>query len=604
MHEVLLAKIIDRLATSIDQDITLQEISKLLVPDLADYSRIAIVDDYKKIKEINVSHKDPSKVQLASDIFDGYKGRPESTHGIEKILNSGKAEMIEIVDKKVLQSVKSNVSLYNTIKKIGLKSYMGVPLIARGRVIGAITLSSIRADRFYTMSDLKFAQEIANRIALTLDNANLYRQAQNEIIVRRETEKKLVDAQKRLLFLSEASKLLSSSLDYKTTINNIATLAIPYIADWYIVDMLNEKGQMELLSVAHADKKMVRFAKEYRKTHPVDLSTNSGTARVIKTGKSEFIPIVTDEMIVDSVKNKKELKLIRSLGFTSIIMVPLLVQGTVFGAMTLVSAGSKRIFSETDLSMIEELGTRIALAIQNVKLYTEAQKAIDVRDEFISVASHELKTPLTSLKLFSQVLKQQVEKRGVIDFSKYFEKMDNQVSKLAVLVEDLLNITKLEHGKMEFYMEEFNIENVLKDAIETLMPMARFHKIVLKGKSTKNIYGDKYRIYQVVTNLLTNALKYSPSAKNIDVRVGTSKAGIRLSVRDYGIGIDKKHLAKIFDQFYRVTGSKEKTYPGLGMGLYIANEIIKRHGGKMSVKSIKGKGSEFSFTLPFKKNEK
>ncbi len=599
-REVLLARIIDKLATSIDHDITLQEITQLLVPAFADYSRVAIVDENKQLKEINVNHKDPSKVQLASELFENYKGRPEATHGIEKILRSGKAEIIEVIDEKILNAIQNNKPLYESVKKIGLKSYMGVPLIARGKVIGAITLSSVRSDRYYTKNDLEFAQEIGHRIALALDNSRLYKQSQLEITERRKSEKKLLETQKKLLFLSEASKLLSSSLDYKTTVNNVAKLAIPHIADWYIVDALNFEGQVEMLAVAHKDPKMVKLAREFRKTHPIDLASNTGVARVIKSGKSEFIPAVTDEMLVAGIENKKILKLIRSLDLSSIIEVPLLVGGSAIGAITFIMTNSRH-FTSTDLSIAEELGNRVALAIQNAQLYTEAKKAIEVRDEFISVASHELKTPVTSLNLYIQVLREKYRKSGELGSLKYFEKIDNQVRKLAVLIGDLLNVSKVEHGKMEFTMEKFHIEDMINEIISMLKHSSKNHQFELSGKIGQEVFGDRDRLSQVITNLLTNAVKYSPGGKKVKITLTKKKKAAEIAVRDFGIGIAPEHQKKIFSKFYRVSGSKEKTYPGLGMGLYIANEIIKRHGGEIKVVSVKGKGTEFSFTIPLQK---
>ena len=198
-----------KLVVSFEDAITLQEVAKLIVPYLADYSRIAIINEDNDIQEITVNHTDPTRISLAEDLYEHYKNRPETTHGIQRILKTGKSELIETIDDTVLGAVKDNKKLIKTIKQIGLKSYMGVPLIARGKVIGAMTFSSIQDTRKYTKADVAFAEELAHRIALSLDNARLFKEAQDEIHERKRIEENLFKSReqyKRLIDLSPLPK--------------------------------------------------------------------------------------------------------------------------------------------------------------------------------------------------------------------------------------------------------------------------------------------------------------------------------------------------------------------------------------------------------------
>jgi len=221
------------------------------------------------------------------------------------------------------------------------------------------------------------------------------------------------------------------------------------------------------------------------------------------------------------------------------------------------------------------------------------------KDNFMSIASHELKTPVTSLKVFSHLMRKQAEKEGQTEYYRYLDRMDDQVGKLTGLVENLLDITKIQLGKLPYTMAWFDLNSCVSDTIEIARETNKQHEIVLEGKAVQKLYGDKDRICQVMDNFVSNAVKYSPDHKKVMVHVTNSDHAVTFSVRDFGIGIDKKHQQKIFDRFFRVAEDRETTFPGLGIGLYVSSEIIKRHGGKIWVDSEKGKGSTFSFSLPY-----
>lgn len=579
------------LVSSFDHHITLKEVAELIVPTLADYCRIALLDEQQQIQEISVNHINPEKIALVQALYDQYKDRPGSTHGLQKLLETGKPELISTLSGSILQPVQENPELLRIVHALDLHSYMGVPLIARDRIIGAITFSSIKPHRHYGQDDLLFAQEVARRIALTLDNAHLYQAAQEELAERKQVET-------NLRFLSEASHILASSLDYQTTLTNIAHLAVPHIADWCSVDMRTEQG-IQRLAVAHVDPEKVQWAKELNQHNPPDLNAPSGLPNVLRTGKPEFYPDIRDDLLVASARDEEELALMRNLGFTSAMTVPLLMRGKAIGALTFVTAESGRHYTTADLSMAEELASRAALAIENAHLYTEAQNAIGIRDDFISIASHELKTPVTSLKMFTQVLQKQLARKGEENLSRSLARMDAQLNKMTLLIGDLLNVSKLELGQLALQEETFDVNEVVKETVDQIQLTTAKHIIRIEGGITQPVWGDKDRVGQVLANLLSNAVKFSPHADTLVVRLTTQQDVAVVEVQDFGIGIDEEHQSKIFNRFYRVNDPEEKTYPGLGIGLYLSHEIIKRHGGNLSVVSEKGKGSVFRFTLPY-----
>ena len=224
------------------------------------------------------------------------------------------------------------------------------------------------------------------------------------------------------------------------------------------------------------------------------------------------------------------------------------------------------------------------------------------KDNFLGIASHELKTPLTSLKLYSQFLEKNLRKQEDDKNADVAKKMDEQINKLTSLVNDLLDVTKIQNGKILLNKSDFDFDDLVEEIV-TEQQMITSHKILVESEKIGNIYSDRHRISQVMSNLISNAIKYSPDADRIHITTKvTDDDCVLFTVRDFGIGIPADKTEKVFEQYYRVSGSKEHTFPGLGLGLYISSEIIKRSGGKIFVNSIEGKGSEFCFLIP-KKNE-
>ena len=229
---------------------------------------------------------------------------------------------------------------------------------------------------------------------------------------------------------------------------------------------------------------------------------------------------------------------------------------------------------------------------------TEQKYLQQQKDEFIGIASHELKTPVTSIKAYAQVLEKILEKKGDIKEAAMISKMDAQINRLTSLISDLLDVTKINSGRLQFNDDYFDFNQLVKDLIEDLQHTTSKHTLVIEFEETGIIYADKERIGQVITNLISNAIKYSPQSSKIVVHTYQKKNEVHLCVQDYGIGISKEKQEKVFEQFYRVSGEKQHTFPGLGLGLYISSEIIKREGGRIWVDSVQGEGSNFYFSLP------
>lgn len=232
---------------------------------------------------------------------------------------------------------------------------------------------------------------------------------------------------------------------------------------------------------------------------------------------------------------------------------------------------------------------------------TEQKHLQQQKDDFIGIASHELKTPVTSIKAYAQVLERMLLKKGDEKEASMINKMDSQINRLTSLIGDLLDVTKINSGKLQFNDRAFDFNELVKEVVEELQRTTDQHMLVEKLQETGTVFGDKERIGQVITNLITNAIKYSPNATQINVRSLITDKEITLCIEDFGIGIEEDKLNKVFEQFYRVSGNMQHTFPGLGLGLYISAEIIKREHGRIWVNSVLGKGSTFCFALPVRR---
>lgn len=219
------------------------------------------------------------------------------------------------------------------------------------------------------------------------------------------------------------------------------------------------------------------------------------------------------------------------------------------------------------------------------------------KDTFLGIASHELKTPLTSLKLYAQVLERMLKKSGDDKNAEFANKMDGQISKLNSLIVDLLDVTKISAGKMQLIESSFNFGILAKEMIDELQLNSK-HRLILENKSGGMVFADRDRISQVISNLISNAIKYSPDAEEIIITTSKENNDIHFCVKDFGIGVPADVQDKVFEQYYRVSGKAQNTIPGLGLGLYISADIIVRSKGKIWIESVLGEGSTFCFSLP------
>ena len=403
------------------------------------------------------------------------------------------------------------------------------------------------------------------------------------------------------MFLSDASAKLAESLNYEQTLSRVAELAVPQIADFCVVDVLVEPSELRRVAMAHADPEKLALAKEHEQRYPTSLESARGTAQVIRTGRPE-VGDVSEERLRLWARDAKHLALLRKFEMACYMTVPLVARGSTLGAVSFMSSSPRASYGERDLEVALELGRRAGMSVDNARLYARAQDAIRLRDDFLSIASHELKTPLTALQLRLQSLQEQVKKPDY-DYSvaQLSTKLDGAVrstTRLAALIESLLDVSRIAQGRMKLNREHFDLREALVDVLERFREEANRAGSVLIMRADEPLEGnwDRLRVEQIVVNLLANALKYGPG-QPVELRAHLDGDDtVEIEIEDRGIGIADEDLKRIFGRFERAVSLQH--YGGLGLGLYISRQIAHAHGGSIDARSSPGRGATFRVRLP------
>jgi len=403
---------------------------------------------------------------------------------------------------------------------------------------------------------------------------------------------------KRLEALAEASRVFASGLDYKTTLDTVARRLSELIGDGALIRVVSPDSAW-LVPVAVYHPNPERAALRRRVLQAAPQRTSEGmTARVLAGRHTLRIPDLSQEVVHQEMKPEYWPYL---EGVTSLMIAPLEHRRHVFGHISLMRDAGSPPYTAEDEALLEDLAHRAAQAIENARLYGEAQAAVAARDEFLSIASHELRTPLTALRLALENMRR-VSSREAIERlpPPYVERVlltaERQGQRLEKLVTALLDVSRIQMGRLELDVEEVELGAVVQDAVAAIVDEATQtgSSIAVHGEPVRG-YWDRLRISQVVTNLLSNAVKYG-SGKAVEVEFGLRGACAVLVVRDHGIGIDPSDQPQIFERFERAVSSRN--YGGLGLGLYIVKRIVEAHGGTIRVDSRPGEGASFQVNLP------
>jgi predicted ATPase/signal transduction histidine kinase len=474
------------------------------------------------------------------------------------------------------------------VTRVKPKAVLCAPLVQTGEVKGVLYLENNLVAGAFTAERLSVLEVLATQAAISLENALL--------VLREQEARALAEAaEQRAGFLAEASVLLSESLEMKQILARLVRLCAGAFTGWCVIYAV-EDGSIRRVADAHADPAKEPLLEELHQRFPPRDDSSHPVVTAMRTGVPHLFADVTDAELREACDSDEHARLIRAIGTRTALLVPLVVRGCTLGALAVGSDAPGRRYDKADLCLAEELARRAAIAIDNARLYEQSVEAVRLREEFLVVASHELKTPLTPLRLQLQHL-QRTLGRQQRELSHTVDLPLRQVDRLTALVSDLLDVARITGGRITLERAPVDLAEVTRRVAADYGDALQQYGCTLDLSADAPVVGhwDLGRIEQVVVVLLSNAMKYG-AKRPIYAQVAAEGARAIVSVRDFGIGIPLADQARIFGRFERAVSVHH--YGGLGLGLYIARQLVMAHQGSIRVESEPGRGATFIVELP------
>jgi PAS domain S-box-containing protein len=592
-----LAQVSATLASSLDYESTLSSVANLVVPYFADWCSVDLLQDNQSIHRVAVAHRDPEKVKLAWELHQRYPRPLDAPEGVPKVLRTGQTEMwAEIPDAILAEAVKDSEHL-QILRELGLKSCIISPLMARGRILGAITFVTAESAHCFSTADLSLAEDIAHRAAIAIDNARLYREAQ-------QAQQTAERAAQRIARLQSITAALSESLTPAQVSEVIVEQGMAALgANYALVALLNERGtELEIVRAVGYEGNQTDGWQRFSIDAAVPL------AEAVRTRQ----PIWGETSGKRAARYPHLAEAYARFNFETWISIPLIVENRAVGGLSMGFTEPQQL-NQDDQAFILALAQQCAQAIARSHLYeaertarSAAEAANRIKDEFLAVLSHELRTPLNPILGWAKLLRSRKFDPATSD--RALETIERNAKLQTQLIEDLLDVSRILQGKLSLKVCPVDLVSTIKAAIETVRLSAEAKSIQIQAilePGIGQVSGDANRLQQVVWNLLANAVKFTPPGGQVEITLEQVGTQAHITVTDTGKGIVPEFLPYVFDYFRQADGSTTRTFGGLGLGLAIVHHLVELHGGTVSASSLgEGQGATFLIKLPCLPNER
>lgn len=399
-------------------------------------------------------------------------------------------------------------------------------------------------------------------------------------------------------FLVAAGMRLTSTLDFEQTLESVVELSAQALADYCVINFFDrheKNARRSAGSKGWADQEVVKWLAENYLFETPDSSVNQALIQ----GESFLVSEMSEEFFEELASTPERRQILETMGPRSLMAVPMRARDRVVGCLVFVSARGGRRYDETDLALAEQIGFRAGLAADNARLYQEAKRAIELRDEVHRIVVHDLRNPLNTMGLAVQLMDRQLKRGAAVEV--LAEQLQTQrvcIEQMDRLIEDLLDVAKIEDGKLRLNPGAYQPEIIIEDVVSRHQMEADERGITLRAEAAEElpwVEADLRRLEQVLANLIGNALKFTPRGGEIELLAGQDGEFVRFSVRDTGRGIPKAKLPRLFDRFWQVEDGEES---GAGLGLAICKGLVEAQGGQIWAESQEGEGTRFEFTVP------
>jgi signal transduction histidine kinase/FixJ family two-component response regulator len=579
-----LAEVSKRLTTSLDHSQISRSIAEMAVPFLADWCTVAVHDDRGASSSIASACVNPSLHGAIEPLLRQCLPHDGGPAGNASHHQAGTVIMLDLAADDNAADVPFGRELRHHLRTLGAQSLIATWLVARRRVIGSLVLVRAESGRRFDSTDRTIVEELTQRVAGAIDNALLYA---SERTARADAERWV----ERLLRLQTITARIAAAVTVDDVTRTIVSAGITAAeADAALVALGSaDDPTIEVVSTSgYAPEVRQTFSQERRYLR---LDAETPITEAVRTGRP--VALASESARAHRYPDSA------SIGYEAIVAVPLRIDYRSIGVLCLHFA-DKRAFDRTDLAYLETLADQCAQALERARLFESERRAVRVRDEFLSVAAHELRTPLTGLSLQAQLAQRRLERNGPVDPLKQieaFRAINRQATKTAGLVNQLLDVSRVEAGRLLLERRPTDLSELVEASISLISERTVGHLVLSHTDSPIVASLDPLRIEQVVTNLVENAIKFTPEGGRIDVEVRrTSPSVASLSVTDNGIGIPIERRGQLFERFYRAHAESHQS--GMGLGLFICRQIVELHGGKIRAEFPFEGGTRFVVELP------
>ncbi|WP_433926628.1 AAA family ATPase [Sorangium cellulosum] len=472
-----------------------------------------------------------------------------------------------------------------------VKSLLVLPIQRKESLLGTFLFENDLTTHAFTKERVRVLEVLSAQIAIAIENSQLFEKLKVEVDER-------TRAEQAVRFLASASEVLAASLDYPTTLRSLASLVVPTLAAWCFIDVIEEDGQIRRVAEKHADPAKEMALGALQEPRPPDWTSPELSTGVLTSGVPVVLPELTEAVVQPRGRDDEHARLPREIGAHSAMAVPLIARGRTLGTITMGAAGPTRSYGPSDLAVAEELARRAAMAVDNARLYRDAQEGMRVREEFITIASHELRTPIAAMRLAIQgLLRRKREPATEEQITRALRTTERQIDRLLRLIDELLDVSRIHAGRIPLHLEQVDLAAVVREAVEPFRERMAQSRSPLHVHAEAPVVGtwDRFRLEQVIENLLDNAFKFG-AGEPVSIAVSRRNGMAQLTVEDRGIGIPPARLACVFERFERAVSTRN--YGGFGLGLYIVRRIVEALGGAVRVDSTLGAGSRFTVDLP------
>jgi len=583
------------LAASLDYEVTLANMANLAVPTLADWCVVDIVKEDYAIQEIAMIAANPVKQEILTQLRRRYPPQYENHHPFRDTLLQGRSIFYPEISDEVLTQMAEDGEHLQLLQSLRMRSLIVTPLYSRGQIFGVISFVRGESGRPYEPPDLALAEDLARRAATAIDNARLYQNTQ-------QAKQAAELAANRTARLQRITAALSEAATPQQVADVVVNQGIAALgASAGSVTLLAEQGNyLNVIQATGYPKQVLDTWKSFPVSDAVPL------AESVRTGK----PIFLESPEVFAANYPQLAKAISVTGNCAFACIPLIVEKQVIGAMGL-SFATTQAFAEEDQAFMLTLGQQCAQAIARAQLYeaerharSEAETANRIKDEFLAVLSHELRTPLNPILGWAKLLR--TRKNDEATTIRALETIERNAKLQAQLIEDLLDVSRILRGKLSLHIRIVDLKTTITAALETVRLAAEAKSIQLQTvlpNHNLEVMGDGDRLQQIIWNLVSNAVKFTPAEGRVEVRLEQVGFAAQIQVIDNGKGITPEFLPHVFEYFRQADGKTTRVFGGLGLGLAIVRHLVELHGGTVSADSPgEGQGATFTVRLPLHKS--